>query len=115
VSLPRRSDSEAQLLRAASQLLFVYEEIDHRAISDGEDSNRDLQGRKSYFSKPISKGGTSEFHYSPSVQDERSAQQKATKAPPPPRRTIQAQQEEQPSTFQSLRSMLPNLNLADEA
>ncbi len=115
VSLPRRSDSEAQLLRAASQLLFVDEEIDHRAISDGEDSNRDLQGRKSYFSQPISKGGTSEFQYSPSFQDERSAQQKATKAPPPPRRTIQAQQEEQPSTFQSLRSMLPNLNLADEA
>jgi hypothetical protein len=110
VSLRRRSDSEAQLLRAASQLLF-----DHRAISDGEDSNGDLQGRKSYFSQPISKGATSEFQYPPSFQDERSAQQKATKAPPPPRRTLRAQQEEQLSTFQSLRSMLPNLNLADEA
>jgi hypothetical protein len=110
MSLRRKSDSDT-LSRAASQLLLVDEEIDYRAISDGEESSSNLQSRKSYFSKSESTAAAStSFRYPARLDGSKPAETSQV-----PRQSLGSQQALQPSTFASIRSMLQNFNLADEA
>ena len=109
MSFRRKSDTDI-LARAAGQLLLVDEEIDHQAISDGDDNIGKLQSRKSYFSKPEPTTTAITGSQYPTRLD-------ATDQPvisEIPRQSLRSQQMLPRSSFASIRSMLRNFNLEDE-